>query len=181
MRNRVLGLAALSLLALAICGCEDDAARKNIDMLTQQNQQLQQRVDDLERQVKAVNTNTNFDDVIDTKVAAKMEKVQADQNTGNAAVTAQIDDMVKMVQERMKALEAAQAQELGTADTPGLIQQQLKSMLADQVAQDDKKRAALKTDILGYINEQLRDMYPYAFKKQMVNEPRKISDEVDIP
>lgn len=180
MRSRVYSLAALSLALLLTGGCTDDAAQASISQLKSDNQKLQDKVVLLEKRLEAVHTSTNFDEVIEQKVNARLKKIEEDQRTNGDANTKTITDFVDSSRTSIEDMKATIRQQMGDKDNSGFIEEHLKNQITAQAEIERAERQKLKEDILRHIDSQLKDIYPFAFKKQRTNEPRKQYDPVDM-
>lgn len=181
MPTRGLLLSLFGAVLLFLSGCTDENAQKSIDGLNSQNQALATRVAELEKQIKNLQGSVNYDDVIENKVNAKITAIQADSRKKGEDDTKSIRDFVDSSRKAIEDMNEAMHAQIGDRDKAGVIEEHLQNRIAAQAELDKTEREKMKADILLYIDSQLKDMYPFAFKKQRANEPRKISDQVDIP
>ncbi len=179
----VRGLISMALVAglVFVGGCKDDEAHAKISTLTSENAELKQRVDALKKELDSVQQVTNFDEVIERKVNAKMELLEQKQLVVSQEDTKSIHDFVDMSKKSIEEMKEAMHVQVGDKDTAGVLEDHLQAKIAALAKVESDNRAKLKDEILRYIDSQLKDMYPYAFKRQRSNEPRKVSDQVDIP
>ncbi|HTL53477.1 MAG TPA: hypothetical protein VL860_12955 [Planctomycetota bacterium] len=181
MLKRTLSVIALSALLLLAGGCTDDQARKEIDLLTNDNQKKAAQIAELESQIKSMQKSVNYDELIENKVNAKMAAMAEDTRKKGETDTKSISDFVESSRKSIDEMSEATHAQVGDKDKPGVIEEHLQNRIAQQAENEKAEREKMKADILRYIDSQLKDMYPYAFKKQKANETHKVSDQVDLP
>jgi hypothetical protein len=164
---RLAGMAAAVFLLALLSGCEDPEARLAAQAAKQQAAEMRQEVDRLRAELKAVDDKLpGLREGLVQEIASRMDKIGA----GLMEMETKLRNDI-MAAGKSNAEASRKQIEAFQMDSDGRLREAINVKVAEQIDALRKEIARNREELLGFMDRQLKELYPYAYQPRRLEEP----------